>query len=437
MQSPHGDTLAEDKEKKIVQAINIEELSSLALSLARVHSPRGFERQVGDFIYDWMTSNGIRCFKQEAAEGRHNVVGVIPGTMGHPRLIFNSHMDTGFGLPEDFWINGPEENLPYKEGTEQGDLLIGRSIVNDKGPMAAFLAAGKAIKDSGVSLRGDVVMTCVVGEIGQAPIDEYRGSRYEGKGFGSRYLVTHGVVGDYAVVAERTNFGISRGETGDVWFKVVIYGKPGGIYAPMIERPFGQFNDNPNAIVRASKVVQAIEEWANRYEKDHTREFEDGVMVPKVNVGAIRGGMPVRISAAPSVCAVYVDVRLLPDQSPEEARKELEDVLKACDVKFSVEEYLYRRGYVAKNADRLIEAVTSAHQKVIGGAPGKVPTPFCSMWRDLNVFNEHGIPAITYGPSAVTQNYIALAGQSAPAITKKDLLASSKIYALTALELCG
>ena len=40
---------------------------------------------------------------------------------------------------------------------------------------------------------GDVVLTSVAGETGAAPVDEFTGVDYEGKGLGSSYLVRHGV----------------------------------------------------------------------------------------------------------------------------------------------------------------------------------------------------------------------------------------------------
>ncbi|MDA4124633.1 MAG: M20/M25/M40 family metallo-hydrolase [Thaumarchaeota archaeon] len=418
---------------KVLDRIDINELSNLALDLARIPSPRGFERQIGDFLLEWMAKNGFECSKQEVAEGRNNIIGILKGSEGHPKLVFNSHMDVGHGLPEDYWIYGDDRKKIAAEGTERGNLLVGRGVINDKGPMAAFLVATKAIKQSGINLRGDIVMTCVVGEIGQTPIDEFQGDRYEGKGFGTRYFVSHGGVVDYALVAEGTNFAITRAEAGDVWFKVTILGK-GGIYTPFIERPF-DFENNPNAIFKAAKVVQRIEEWANDYEKEHRLTFEDGTIIPKVNVGAIRGGLPVRPTQVPGVCSIYIDVRLSPMADAENVRKELEKVVSSCDVKFTIEAYLYRKGHIGKNVDRLFDAVRLAHRNVFESFPKKCAPPYTSMWRDLNVFNESGIPSVTYGPPSFT--YQELTGEAVPSMKKEDLLAAAKVYALAALELCA
>jgi acetylornithine deacetylase/succinyl-diaminopimelate desuccinylase-like protein len=344
-------------------------------------------------------------------------------------------MDTGFGLPEDVWILGKRKEA-IQDGWEEGDRLFGLSVINDKGPMAAFLVAAKAISQSKIKLKGDLILTAVVGEIGQAPVDEFQGDAYEGKGFGTRFLVNHGIVADYALVAEGTNFTVSRAEAGDVWFKISIFGK-GGIYMPFLERPY-KFEDEPNAILRAIPVAQAIEKWAFNYQEKNKFDFEDGTVVPKVNIGAIRSGLGVRPSQTPGVCNLYVDVRLVPSANVEEVKDEISKVISSCNVEFEIFPYLYRRGHVGQNVEPLIDSISKAQSTVLGedqNLSKKVPVPFCSMWRDVNIFNEVGIPAVTYGPPSYTHK--TMSGDSIPSLTKADLLKASKIYAISAMNLCG
>ena len=52
------------------------------------------------------------------------------------------------------------------------------------------------------------------------------------------------------------------------------------------------------------------------------------------------------------------------------------------------------------------------------------------MWRDLNVFNEVGIPALTYGPRAATHSYKR-------ALTIDSLYQAARVYARTAVDLCN
>ena len=158
-----------------------------------------------------------------------------------------------------------------------------------------------------------------------------------------------------------------------------------------------------------------------------------------MNIGAIRSGLGVRPSQTPGICSIYVDVRLTPSAEVEKVKSELASVVAACNVDYSIETYLYRRGYVAKNAEPLISSIKGAHKKVLKEDPDvvkkKVPIPFASMWRDLNVFNEVGIPSVTYGPPSYSYN--AMSGDTIPSLSVTDLANASRIYALTAINLCN
>jgi hypothetical protein len=56
------------------------------------------------------------------------------------------------------------------------------------------------------------------------------------------------------------------------------------------------------------------------------------------------------------------------------------------------------------------------------------------MWRDLNVFNEVGIPSVCYGPPRQRE---PLSGAQNRAMKISDLVQATKVYALTALLVCG
>jgi hypothetical protein len=78
----------------------------------------------------------------------------------------------------------------------------------------------------------------------------------------------------------------------------------------------------------------------------------------------------------------------------------------------------------------LAGAITRAHQAVLGGTPQPASPPFSSMWRDINCFNEMRIPAITYGPG------VSVGGGNF-GMKIADLVTGTRLYALTALDLCN
>ena len=91
-----------------------------------------------------------------------------------------------------------------------------------------------------------------------------------------------------------------------------------------------------------------------------------------------------------------------------------------------------RKGYEGKNVEPLVKAIQNAHIAVRGSQPPPVSTPETSMWRDINIFNEVGIPAATFG----------MPRKSAPDAAERfveitDIVDAAKMYALVAMEICG
>src|SRR5258708_24716281 len=161
--------------------------------------------------------------------------------------------------------------------------------------MATWMVAAKAIQQSGIKLKGDLLLMAVVGEIGLEPVDEFQPPAYLAKEAGTRYAITHGGVGDYALVAEGTDFGLVGVEAGKAFFKITVFAHDLPIYTPYIDRPT-PVEKNPSAIVRMAPLIQRLEEWAYEYERRHRYECAGGVIVPRVNIGAIRGGVPYKIT---------------------------------------------------------------------------------------------------------------------------------------------
>jgi acetylornithine deacetylase/succinyl-diaminopimelate desuccinylase-like protein len=404
------------------------EAVTLALELGQINSPPGGEGPAGDFVYAWLQRNGITALKQEVLPGRYNAIGRLPGQGGGQSLILNSHLDVAYGRPEDIWTAG-RFNRGDLYAWADGDRLYGQSVVNDKAPMAASLVALKAIQQAGLRLPGDLVFAGVCGEIGQAPIDEYQGAAYEGKGIGTRYSVMHGIVADHALVAECTNWRITATECGCLLVKLSVYGR--AVYTPFLARPANPV-EHPNAIVRAGRLIEALDAWGAGYEQRYSYRSPSGPVVPKVSVGAIRGGLPFKPIETAGVCALYLDIRVPPHLSPQVALEELRQVVVGLGLEAEIEPYLFRRGYEGQGTEPLQSAIRQAHARFFAAPPQEPDAPVSSMWRDLNVYNEIGIPSVTYGPplglSSEGWSYF---------IRADDIVRAAKLYALIALDVCS
>jgi hypothetical protein len=95
-----------------------------------------------------------------------------------------------------------------------------------------------------------------------------------------------------------------------------------------------------------------------------------------------------------------------------------------------VELYLFRRGHEARNAERITDALFRAHRATFGTNPQTPDPATCSMWRDINTFNELGIPAVTYGPRSERHSF-------RKAIPIEALYQAACVYARTMVDICS
>lgn len=406
-----------------------EELGAICLELGNTYAPFGQEAAAAERIHAWYQDNAIPSRLVEMVEGRANVVARLDGEGGGSSLLFNAHLDTEVSGPDfDHLMQVPDPNR--RGGWREGNRLFGHTILNDRHGHALFMIAARAIRDAGVTLQGDLLLTSVAGETGSAPVDEYRGMAYEGKGLGTQYLVDHGVRADFAIVAETTDFAPCWHNTGAVYAKVILRGR--NMYTPRLKRPEpGDLRGHPNAIVQAAAVVEAIEAWAVEYEHARTGPTPCGEVRPTAQVGAVRGGIPYRPNRSAPYCALYVDIRTLPDEEPRAVLRDLAAAVRAVGVDAEVEMVMAKRGALAEGIEPLTGAIAEAHQAVRGAAPPTQAEPaVVSMWRDSNILNRAGVRALTFGPGRGRA-----AVQGTGYMELDDLVDAAKMYALTAMRI--
>lgn len=405
-----------------------EELAELVLRLANTYAPVGREMDVASVVHEWYQQNDVRSELVEIIEGRACVVGRLRGSGGGKSLIFNAHLDTEVSGPDHLNLM-KDADVNTIGAWREGDKIFGHTAINDRHAHALFMFAARAVRDAQVDLRGDVYLTSVAGETGQTPVDEYQGLQYDGKGWGSSYLVEHGVYADYAIVSETTDFALNWYSCGAAYYKITLNGV--NMYTPRMIRS-STVRESPNAILKASYVVQAVERWAEEFTRSRTGMTVCGEVRPNAQVGAIRGGIPWRPNRSSPYAAIYVDVRTLPGESPLVITEELRRVVESVDPEAEVELIMSKSGSIGVGIEPLADAIRSAHQYVRAEPiPEHAEPAVLSMWRDTNVFNKAGIPAINYGPGRASA-----AVQGTGHLTLQELLDVAKVYALTILSIC-
>lgn len=411
-------------------AIDVEEVTSLVLTLCNIPAPVGQERAAGEFVHDWLEREGFAPRKVGLVEHRFNVIGRYGGHGDGANLLFTAHLDTQSPLYDE------TDRYSYKPATvidpqwltawlEDG-IFKGYAVSNDRGPLVCTLLAAKALKRTGIRLSGTLYITACPGEIGPEPAEELQGVGQLGKELGANYLLTHGgVAPDYVITAEGTDFGVNWVGCGYAYYRLTLSGEQ--VFTPLLEHA-AIAGEHPNPIVRMTGLIDAVQNWARDYDTRHRYEGRGGTALPRVQIGAIRGGNPSSMGAGTEICSLYVEVILTPGQTIGAVDRELKAAVRAAGfgAEVGIEPYVVRHGFEADAAHvaPIHHALNRAHELTRGGPVAMADPVFSSMWRDHNVFNMNRIPAAVMGP-----------GRWQP--TPQEFAACVKLYALAALSLCG
>ncbi len=421
--------LNENDKNKILAGITRDECAELTKQLCDIPSPTGAEREIGEFILAWYSKQGIKPIRQEIDPNRINAVGVIEGRGKGASLQINGHMDTSFtGTEEDRLFCAELEPESELRGAIRDGNVFGLGASNMKSGVAAFMVAGKALKQSGVELKGDCFLAAVAGEISRTPIGPYQSGSYRGEGTGTRHLLTHGVQSDYAICADRSGHSIVWAQNGVAQFRINTFGNPHAAWGMTREQEPPQEN---NAVLQMMKVIAAIDNWAADFEKRCVYQSAIGPLLPKVNIGAIQGGAPFRPNYFPGVCSVYLDVRTPPELRPVQVQRELKETLQKTGIKYEMDMYASLMGYEAKGVEPIVDVVKQAFIAAAGKEP-PAPNPFrASIWTDTNIYNEMGIPTLKFGLGG--KKYAIRSEQ----IDIEEIFIGAQVYALAAAEICN
>jgi len=421
--------ISESIETKIMNCVDKEFLISHAMDLVNIPSPTGKEADIALFLKEIYEDLGLMTIIQEVEENRYNVIGTLKGKDVGPTLMFNGHLDTSFTGDEELFKD--VQAFKPKAYIEDG-WIYGLGIYNMKGALAAYTAAVKAIIESNIELKGDIVIAGVVGEIETAPVNQYQGPQYRGYGRGTHYLVTHGITADMCILGEPTSSQVVLGHFGTSWVKLHIKGD-------LYHTAFSRGKDN--AILQMKEFINYIEDWIQQYEKMNKYKSR----LPEVNIASIEGGWPWRASRTPGFCNLYLDVRFPPSYNPIFVKRELERVVEKFkinnpSVEIEVDLYVTVPGAEISSNEYLVKSIESTHRKVYG----KSPNYYVESWTsDAATLTKYGVVAVNYGPSGPVRDMTK--SEELPAFSTKlgehldinDLFNITKSYALIATDICA
>lgn len=353
----------------VLKMIKEEEIVDVLRELIRRPSqnPPGNEKVVAEHIFNTMKEWGFDpqyVYKPEAE--RPSVAVVYNGSEGKPRLVLNGHIDV---VPEGD-LNG--WSVPPFEGIVKEGRVYGRGSCDMKAGLAAAMMAAKVVKESGVKLKGDLILQFAMGEeTGEA---------------GTKSLLEEGFDGDWGIVLEPMGLKVMTAEKGLAWYHFNVKGKPTHGSRP---------EQGINSIDKAAKLIKAIQEYHEEIEKrTHPLCGKNVCSVTMIKAGT-------KENVIPESCWLAIDRRIIPGETAQQVDAEIEEIVNRlsnedpdfkCDWKRVM---LYESAEIPVDHE-IAEVVRKNTKEITGVYPEPAGTTGSTDQR--NFINDAGIPAISWGP---------------------------------------
>ncbi|HEX2181716.1 MAG TPA: ArgE/DapE family deacylase [Rubrobacteraceae bacterium] len=410
---PAADPEFEKLLEAVLHRIDREQLALLVQELVRIPSvyrpeeAEGNEARVASFLTDYLEREGFEVNVEAVAPGRPNVWAVWEGERPGKTLLFEAHTDVVTeGRAEDW------EHPPF-EAERVEDRIYGRGACDTKGNLAAAVVAVKAIKDSGVSFPGRLVLC--------HPVDE------EGMMAGIKAFIRGGLAEgvDGAVICEPEENQLCIKQKGALRVEVTVRGRMAHGAMPL---------SGVNPVTRAARFVVAVEELEAEEVERHGEDPFLGYpsLTPTILLGP-DSGEP-QLNVIPASAYVALDIRTVPSQSHEELIRRLEERLEELrsedpDFDATLEVIEERPPTETPMEDPLVGAISAAYRDLTGeepsynGVPGATDGTYLSTWA--------GVPIVTTGAGDRE-----IPHHRDEWVSVDELLTTCKLYAATAMYFC-
>ncbi|HLZ08330.1 MAG TPA: M20/M25/M40 family metallo-hydrolase, partial [Chloroflexota bacterium] len=292
----------------------------------------------------------------------------------------------------------------------QDGVLYGRGATDMKGGLAALTEAAWALRDAGVSLKGDLLLS--THGLHELPV---------GHGEDLIARVRRGIHGDAAIVAECGAHVLPIVGLGAGMFEITLR-RPGEV-----DHENSTPRDTPHPILAGARLVTLLQE-RNIALARNVVPFAgpESLFVGEFHAGDFYNRFP-------NVCRVNGIRRWAPENNFEDARDEIaaacDRVAKEFGLAVELSMAKTRDGFRVDEDDRLVQVVRGAYEQVTGRV-----LPFAGLRSvaDASVFNQvAGIPALYHGPGGTGHH------GDVEAMPIAELVRAAKVFALCALEYCG
>jgi acetylornithine deacetylase len=377
----------------------IDDLADLTARLVAIDStnpdlvPGGAgEGEIADFVAGWLGEAGLEVAVHEAAPGRPNVVGRVPGRGGGRSLLLNAHLDT---------VAAGGMERPFAPVLRDG-RLHGRGAIDMKASLAAIMFVARAARD--LDLGGDLIVTAVADEeyasVGtQEIVERYRA--------------------DAAIVTEPSGLDLCLAHKGFVWLEVETRGVAAHGSAP---------DQGVDAIAKMGRVLVGLEDLDRRLRAGPAHAL---LGTGSVHASLIQGGT--ELSTYPDACRLQIERRTVPGETALAVEGQIRAILETAaqaDPDFKAELWpgLVRDPFMVSDDEAIVETLRRQATRVLDREPAVVGA---GGWMDSALLAAAGIPTVVFGP----------AGDGAHADEEwVDLASAEQCYRIllaTVAEFCG
>lgn len=385
---------------EVLASIDAEWIADRASTMIQIPSVTMNEKEICAYFVAQLEDMGLPVDVREVTPGRNNLYARIPGTGGGPSLALNGHLDT---IPiGSAW--------PCRR---VGNRIHGRGAEDMKGAMAAMLAAGRALIENGVRLKGDLWLTAVVGhEEPEARKDgplafvaDVKSSRLPC----DRILIVEG---------DQSLWVMSMGST---VFSITMDSDRGGTHTnnvPFADSPIRYMGD----LIREFCTLQSRLDAGARHHLAGPERIDLGI----ARAGDYHNRTPLKI---------YVEGtrRWMPGKTVDDVMAEIESIAapiaRAGGLKLSVSHEMEREPFEIPAQDPAVLAVKAAARQVLGRDPEVVGRRVVG---DANIYvHGCGVPSFYFGPGYKT------AHSDDESVDLADLCMVARVCATAAIRYCG
>ena len=274
-----------------------DDLIQFTQDLVRIKSFSGQEEEIVKFIEQKMKALG---YDEVIIDSMGNVVGRIGS--GEISILFDSHVDTVMVNDEELW-----EVPPFSGQVEDG-RLYGRGSVDMKSGAAASIFAGAIAKQFGFDSGKTIYVSCGVFE-------------EDCDGENLKHLFKElNIKPNYVVICEPSGNKIALGHKGKAQVSIKTLGVSAHGSAP---------EKGINAIYAMAEIIQRVEKINLELMKKSDRHGT--LVLSRIS------STSASLNAVPSECEIYLDRRMVPGETAESIKKEMDQLITGKNAAWEVD----------------------------------------------------------------------------------------------------